>query len=313
MKLVTLNQIAPWTEDFFFMPYDNRDELVICNPQDSVCVSPAFLRSRKSLEEHIRLVNENHIKRAMIVGENIEFLQRCLSLEEITVYPSINAVNFDFSPLYDMPNLRKLICQTTYGPNEEHTSYVDYSRFSSLSELIINGPKGHKNVHLVRGLTHLALENGQPTTRTLVGAFDGEKLEELSLTESTISSLDGVEQANRIRRLELYYNRRLVDISALTRVRDTLKELDIENCGKIRDFSVLSTLHRLEKLRMVGNNSLPDLSFIHEMPNLKSFTLTMNVEDGNLDMCMSIPYVSIRNRKHFNRRDDEFSKIDIRG
>lgn len=309
MKFVTLNQVAPWTEDFFFMPYGDKDELVICNPQDSVCLAPTFLHSKKTLEEHIQLVNEKKLKKAMVVAEDIDFLRRCPSLEEVRVSPSFNAVDFDFSPLYDMPNLRKVICETAYGIEADRTSCVDYSQFASLKELVIDGPKGHKNVHLVKGLTSLAFENGQPVSKTLAGAFDGEELEELSLTASTVSSLAGLDQAPKLRRLELYYNRKLADLSDLTYVQDTLTELDIESCGKIKDFSVLAQLHRLEKLRMIGNNTVPDLSFIRSMPNLKVFIFTMKVEDGNLDMCLPIPYVSIQNRKHYNHKDEDFSKI----
>ena len=159
MKFITLNQVAPWAEDFFFMPYGDKDELVICNPQDSVCLAPTFLRSKKTLEEHIQLVNEKKLKKAMVVAENIDFLHQCPSLEEVRVYPSFNAVDFDFSPLYDLPNLRKVICGTVYGPEENRTSSVDYGRFSKLKELIVNGAKGHQNVHLVEGLTHRAFEN----------------------------------------------------------------------------------------------------------------------------------------------------------
>jgi hypothetical protein len=260
------------------------------------------------LEEHIQLVKEKKLKKAMVVAENIDFLRQCPSLEEVRVYPSFNAVDFDFSPLYDMPNLRKVICETVYGIEGDRSSCVDYTRFSSLKELIINGPKGHQNIHLVKGLTHLALENGQPVSKTLAGAFDGEELDEISLTASTIGSLEGLEQAPKLRRLELYCNRKLEDISALKHVRETLTELDIESCGKIKDFSVLSKLHRIEKLRMVGNNTIPNLSFIQSMPNLKTFIFTMNVEDGNLDLCLSIPYVSVRNRKHYNHKDNELSK-----
>ena len=311
MEFISLNQVAPWTEDFFFMPYGDKDELVICNPQDSVCLAPTFLRSKKTLGEHIRLVNEKQIKKAMVVAENIDFLHQCPSLEELKVYPSFDALNFDFSSLYHMPNLHKLFCCTTYGPEESRISSVDYSKFSSLTELVISGPQGHNNVHLVKGLRHLAFENGQPVSKTLAGAFNGEELETLSLTASTISSLSGLEQAKKLRRLELYYNRKLADISALTLVKDTLTELDIEGCGKIKDFSDLAQLHRLEMLRMVGNNTLSDLSFIRNMPNLKTFIFRMNVEDGDLSMCLPIPYVSIRNRRHYNLKDEDFSKVDI--
>lgn len=309
MKNISLNQFAPWTDDFFFMPYGEKDKLVICNPPDSTCESPVFLRSKKTLEKHIQLVNEKKIKKAMIVAEDIGFLRRCPSLEELHIIPSFKAQMFDFSPLYDMPNLRKLSCCTVYGPEEDRVSHVDYSKFSSLESLIVSGPKGHDNVWAVRGLKQLSFENGQPVSKTLVGTFQGKDLEELSITTSGITSLEGLQQSTRLKTLELSYNRRLEDISALTHVKDTLLKLDVENCARVKDFSVLAELHCLEDLRMVGNNVLPDLSFVRNMPNLKSFIFMMNVENGDLSMCLGIPYVAIKNRKHYSHKDKDFSKL----
>ena len=45
----------------------------------------------------------------------------------------------------------------------------------------------------------------------------------------------------------------------------------IENCPKIKDFSVLKELKNLELLQLYGKNELPDLSFIRHMKNLKTF------------------------------------------
>lgn len=43
--------------------------------------------------------------------------------------------------------------------------------------------------------------------------------------------------------------------------------------------------------------------------NLKSFVFMMNVEDGDLSMCLDIPYVSIKNRKHYSHKDKDFLKL----
>jgi len=307
-KFFSFNQLPIWTDDFFFFPYDKRDEIVICNPQNAVCVSPVFLRSRRSLEEHIQYVNEKHIKKALVVAEDIRFLHQCPELEELHIIPAISAQDFDFSPLYDMPNLRKLCCETIYGPEENRVSFVDYSKFSSLEVLIVNGAKGHNNVGSVKGLKCIAFESGQPIGKTLVGAFQGQQLEELSITQSAITTLDGLDQTPMLKTLKLYYNRRLEDIFGLASVKDSLIELDIESCGKIKDFSVLHELQNLEELRLVGRNVLPDLSFVRNMPNLKSFIFFMNAADGDLSMCLDIPYVSIENHRHYSHKNEDFSK-----
>lgn len=302
----TLNQIMPWTDDFSFLSTDN-EMLIICNPQDSICESPVYQRSKKSLEEHIQFINENQQKKALVVGKNIDFLCRCPSLEELHIIPSFEAQDFDFSPLYDLPNLRKLTCQTVYGAENNQISYVDYSKFSSLEHLVVNGA-GHKNVCALPGLKGLTFSGKQPTGKTLVGAFQGADLEDLGVIESPVSSLAGLEQTPKLKKITLAYNRNLEDISALEYVRDTLTELDIESCGKIKDFSVLAKLHNIENLRMIGRNTLPDLSFIRHMSNLKSFAFFMNTADGDLSMCLEIPFVQIQNRRHYSHKNEDFKK-----
>ena len=302
----SLNQIMPLTDDFSFLSTQN-DTLVICNPQDSICESPVYQRSKKSLDDHIQFVNAKQIKKALVVGDNIDFLRCCPSLEELHIIPSFNAQDFDFSPLYDLPNLRKLICQTVYGAEENLISYVDYSRFSSLEDLVVNGA-GHKNVDTLPGLKVLTFSGKQPASKTLVGAFQGTDLEDLGIIESLISSLAGLEQTPKLKKLTLAYNRNLEDISALECVKDTLTELDIESCGRIKDFSVLEKLHKLENLRLIGKNVLPDLSFIRHMPNLKSFTFYMNAANGDLSMCLDIPFVQIQNRRHYSHKNEDLKK-----
>ena len=302
----TLNQIMPWTDDFSFLSTDN-EMLVVCNPQDSICESPVYQRSKKSLEEHILFINEKQIKKALVVGDNIDFLRSCPSLEELHIIPSFDAQDFDFSPLYDLPNLRKLICQTVYGPEEDRISYVDYSKFSSLKDLVVNGT-GHNNVDILPGLKVLTFSGKQPASKTLVGSFQGADLEDLGIIESPIFSLVGLEQASKLKKMILAYNRNLEDISALECVRETLTELDIESCGRIKDFSVLEKLHKLENLRLIGRNVLPNLSFIRQMPSLKSFTFYMNAADGDLSMCLDIPFVQIQNRRHYTHKNEDFKK-----
>ena len=112
-----------------------------------------------------------------------------------------------------------------------------------------------------------------------------------------------------IKDLSIFDNRKLEDISVLSEISATLTALEIDCCGKIKDFSVLSSLSNLQSLRLIGSNKLPDLSFVKNLPELKVFDFRMNVLDGDLTPCLPIPYVSIQNRKHYNHKDSDFSKL----
>lgn len=305
MDYTSGNEFKFWTDDFFFNPLDEA-ELVICNPPYSIGTAPGHLCSRKSLEEHIQLVNEKQIKKLFIEADDISFLGRCPSVEEVRVWPYSKGKNLDYSPLYDMPNLCKLNCCTI--DRVQRISHIDYSRFPYLESLIVAQPKGHENVHTVRGLKQLVFDGWKPKSKNLVGAFQGQELKELCINASSVTSLEGLEQAPRLESLELSYLRGLTDISAIASVKDTLRKLDIENCGRIKDFSVLSELHHLESLRLLGGNTLPNLSFVRNMPNLHFFSFWMNSADGDLSMCLDIPYVLIQNRRHFSHKNEDFLK-----
>lgn len=314
MQLVSFNQLPLYTDDFFLRNLNNinvKDTIVVFNPADAVVVSPVFLRSRRSLEEHIEYIRKNNVKKAIVVAENIQFLTQCPSLEYLMVLPAITANEFDYSPIYAMPNIKWLQCETIYGENEDKVSTIDYSHFQGLKRLGVSGGKGHLNVHAAKEVVSLFFDFGFPNAKTLTGFIPGEALENFSISQSPIQSLEGIEVASQLRRLELAYNRRLMDISALRHLGETLRYLEIDTCGKIRDFSVLKELHNLEFLILKGSNILPDLSFLKEMSKLKILHLTMNVEDGDISLCEQLQYARIKNRKHYSHKDDELPKNSI--
>lgn len=311
MKFVSFNQLPLYADDFSFRFFDDikkNDAIVVFNPADALIISPVLLRSRHSLEEHIEHINSNNIKKAIVVAENIEFLKQCPSLEYLMIFPAISANEFDYSPLYEMPNIKCLHCETMYGEDEEKITTIDYSRFPGLKRLGIKGGKGHLNVHTAKEVVSLFFDFGFPNAKTLTGFIPEGKLKNISINQSPIQSLDGIEAALQLCKLELSYNRRLTDISALRHLSETLRYLEIDTCGKICDFSVLKELHNLEFLTLKGSNVIQDLSFLNKMPNLKNFHLTMNVENGDLSLCEQLPYVRIKNRKHYSHKDSELQK-----
>ena len=135
------------------------------------------------------------------------------------------------------------------------------------------------------------------------------KLDTLDLTRSKIKSLDGCQQMKKLQCLYLYDNRSLSDISELEGVKNSLKALRIENCAKIKDFSVLEKFENLELLDLSGSNEIPSLSFIRKLKNLKMFVFSVNVLDGDLTSCEDLSYAAcVRGRKHYNMKDRDLPK-----
>lgn len=313
--MLSLNQLPLYTDDFFFLqdPTEcekSEGELVICNPQDAICISPVVLRSRKSLEEHIELINQKRIKKVLIIAESIDFIRSCPSLEHVTIIPSLTASTFDFAPLYDLPNIKVLFCHTMYGEGEKKVSCVDYSKLKNLKRIAIDG-KGHQNYDKITGLKHVYIGRYHPMGDSLVNTLDMSALEYLELCQSNIRTLDGIETATKLKKLHLAYCRKLENISAISHLGKTLRELSIETCARIGDFSALSELHELESLSLIGTNAIPNLSFLSQMPNLKAFKCFMTVEDGKMGLLKKVPWVMLKGKKHYDHKERDFTQISV--
>lgn len=317
MKFYSLNQFPIYVDDFFFKPYDKertKDSLVVYNPQDAMIVTPVLPRSRKTLEEHIELIQMNNLKRITVAANDISFIKKCPTLEFIEIHPAIDAIDFDYSPLYEMPNIKELYAETMYGLGAMYKgekvmiSAIDYSKIKGLKKAVLSGALGHVNVRLAEDLEILDTV-GFPDADNLLEDIPTKSLECLGICESSIRSLDGIQNASKLRKVDLSYNRRLQDISQLVHLKESLTSLEIDRCGKIKDFSVLHELSNLERLELVGNNDISDLSFLRKMPKLKYLHLTMNVLDGDLSLCKNIDHVDLKkNRKHYNLKDKDLPK-----
>lgn len=299
-------------DGYVFTSWNDRpkvyDVLVIREPWNSVGNTRIYPVSNRSLEEHIHLIDEEQIKRAEIIADDISFIRNCPSLEELSISPSHSATDgFDYSPLYEMPNITKLSCDTVYGDKEQFSCTIDYSKLCGLKDVSVYG-KGHLNYASAESLEKLWLSNVK-NTRNLHHLSQCKQIKELAIIQCGLSALDGIEQLEKLQCLSLWHNRSLSDISCLGSLTESLRSLDIESCAKIKDLSCLHKLTNLEHLELLGSNTLPDLSFLSRMDKLKTFTFSMEVADGDLSPCMGVPYARCaKGRKWYNIKDKDLPK-----
>ena len=268
------------------------------------------------IQQLIDYVNKNNLKKAYIQNvHNYEFLKECIGLEHIRLqlrlpfsdYGDLQKKGeryikvYDVDALYSLVNLKSLEIIDTENPIITSKMSVDLSRFSKLE--YYSGEYGYIcNLGQAKHLKFISFSHYKKAD--LSELRDLEQLDTIEMVQSGLCSLDGCERLKKLQCLYLHYNRRLSDISALREVKDSLRALRIENCPKIKDFSVLGELENLELLELTGSNELPNLDFIKTMKNLKTFTFTMNVLDGDLSPCLNLSYVySEKNRKHYNIKD----------
>lgn len=299
-------------DGYLFSSWSDRpsifDVLVIKQPNDANGNTRIYPNSSHSLNEHIRLINEENIERALIIADDISFITECPSLKMLSVFPSnFAAEDFDYSPLYRLPKIKSLNCHTVYGEREEKSCSIDYSKFSGLTDLGVYG-KGHLNYESLKTLEKLWASN-MKNCENLYQVSHSNRLKDLTVLQCVIKSLDGIEQYHKLQSLVLSNNRLLNDISTLSKVNNSLRLLSIEGCPKIADFSCLYDLSGLEHLSLVGSNILPNLQFLRRMTRLKTFTFSMEISDGDLSPCLQIPYVSCaKSKKWYNIKNKELPK-----
>ncbi|MBE5956216.1 MAG: leucine-rich repeat domain-containing protein [Lachnospiraceae bacterium] len=304
-------------EGFIFTSIDKPanvlDAIVIRYPENSNSITPQKSFSKKSLEEHIEVINKYKLEKACIIAENIEFIHRCPSLKCFQIIPAKSAPDqFDYSPLYDIPEIKYLTAITEYRDHFEPTvTTLDYSRINGLKEVWMSG-KGHLNFKELELVEYMDISN------MAISDFDDmssyESLKRLDILRTGINSLRGIGNFKKLQWLSVDYERKLSDMSEISKISNTLRALSIENCPKITDFSFLNQMHNLEHLSLFGKNKLMNLNFLFKMPNLKTFTFSMEIESGDLTPCLNIPYVWCKKgKKHYNLKDRDLPKNDSIG
>lgn len=288
------------------------DAILIKSPKD--CTGIGYDRlaaSDRTLEEHIAFINAHKLEYADILTENLDFITQCPTLKHLRITPARTAPeNFDYSPLYGMPEIRKLRCSCKeYGPKFTKSTSIDLSRVPGLRDIGISSNR-YLNYDKVPMLEVLELYENKKH-RDLHGLC-APTLKELVMSQCSIKTLEGMAEYPNLQSLHLYYLRSLSDISALVSAGDTLRALTIQNCPKVTDFSCLHDLTNLEHLNLEGRNVLPSLDFLKGMKKLKTFVFSMEVADRDIRPCLDVPYAHMSNRKReYNLTDKDLPKCHL--
>ena len=288
-----------FTFDSIVPPYYKKDAILISNPE--------------LYTNYVNYIRQKELTQAVINTHSLKILRDCPSLSYIKLFPFDRSPDFyDFSPLYE----RKLhylhcSCITINGYGKKGTKFgeIDFSKMQGLEALFLDTSKGAINYNTIETLKTLSAYHYKSSSGDLSNLFCSTQLDSLRLFFSSVYSLEGIEQTQKLQCLDLTYNRQLEDISALKKVKNSLKALHICCCAKIKDFSVFYELENLEHLRIWGSNTLPSLDFVKYLPNLQSVFLFNTVADGDLTPLLRMRYAQVRNKRHYNLKNKDLPKI----
>lgn len=291
-------------DDFAFTSLtfpNNIYDAILIKINDSVVYKNCYGYNH-TIEEYVEYINRKNIEKAIIMVENLQFLDSCSNLKHIFII-SNNAV-LDFSPVYRLKKLKSF----RYVPNcDVDVKKVDCMEFESDLEDINIDCKYFENFEKMKKIKSLGISNLNKLDLTEV--FSSSNIDTLFLMSNNIISLKGLETNQDLMCLYLYYNKNLYDISNLEYVSNSLKALRIDNCNRIQDFSVLDKLNNLEMLELSGKNKLPNLHFLKKLKKLKTFVFNMDVEDGDLSLCLNLSYACCINvHQNYNLKDKDLPK-----
>ena len=327
---LTLEQAELWDDEiiidgFVFVWAEGTTYMIIHNPPEGEQCGGIMPYSRRTIEDHVQFINDNNVEHLVICRQEVSFLRHCPRVTSVSLTVPALCDSFDFSPFYDMESLVAFDCclardipELSVGIEvpkledkvEREQIRVDFTMVKGLKQIEM-GPvfKGAYNFEKIPDLECLKLEGCKE--KELRYYFVSERLKYLDLYDCPLKNLNGIERARELQWMVLDGMTKLEDLSALESVADSLEALEIDHCGKIKDFSVLSKLKNLKHLELIGKNKLENLRFLDQMKKLETFTFNMNVEDGDLAPCLRIPYVkSENNRKHYNLKDRELPKAE---
>lgn len=286
----------------FTCSYNNMiyDTLIVRHPKNAPFMG-SLLESKKTLVEHIDLINKHKLEKVLIISNSIEFIKSCPSLKYIQISPSVPRDEFDYSPLYEMPEIKSLNCRMSYGENQT----IDYSKINGLEDIHITN-NYQINFENIGTLKSLAITDY--LEKDISKLYTSKKLDTLLIFTSKIKNIKGIDNSSSMQCLYLINNRSLEDISELEKVNKTLRALTIENSSKLTNFEVLSKLTNIEYLKITGSNKIPNMEFIKELKNLKTLILEIEIENGDLTPCLGLSYVYVKGKKHYNLKDKDLPK-----
>jgi hypothetical protein len=238
---------------------------------------------------------------------NLEFLRHYDYIKSVSL---INSRGIDISALKKLSNLERLIISGNQQP-------VDLRWFPCLKELSI---EWHPRVALdgaPASLEKLHLRRYRPKSKNLVELPPFPLLSELSIVQSPIESLEGVEKFRNLRSLEISYLSKLKRIGAIANLDDgRLEQLICEYCRKIEDYEKLQDLANLKVLRLNHCAPIRELSFVKGLRSLQDFRFVgTDVLDGDISPLLdhkSIRSVAFTNKRHFSHSERAISDA-IRG
>ena len=231
------------------------------------------------------------------IGSDLSFLHTLPSLRELRISGEwLKPVSLlDLSPLSELPQIERLSIQVPY-----HGGALNLKGLPHLWELYFDvydiplsgfeGAASLRRLHLAgsKRIVHLDLSSNSALAELEV--FHGKGLERITLSSTA-----------PLRSIRLAHCRSLETVANF-RAQKALETLEITSCARLAWHEALpASLHHLE---VRNGGEVPDLRFLHQLPELDEFFMsgTTRIADGDLSPLTTHPRlrrVTFKDQKHY--------------
>jgi len=142
---------------------------------------------------------------------------------------------------------------------------------------------------------------------------ESERLLYLELNWANIKNFDGIEKFKNLKRLELHYCTKLTSDIGLSRLKDCLEFLHINQSKKLVITEELLSLKKIKVLCLNACGDIDNIDFLSNFPELIDFRfVNTNILDGNLLPILNHPTlrsVGFLNKRHYNYKDEKIDSL----
>ncbi len=167
-------------------------------------------------------------------------------------------------------------------------------------------------------LRRLAIWHFQPRSADLSDLSNLVRLEQLSITQTNIPSLAGLETLEDLRYCNLAYAPQLTSLEAFAAPGCSIRELSLSKVKGIQAYEPIAAISQLRRLMLFGCAAMANLKWMKGMRDLDFFSFVdTNLVDGDLSPLLELPklrYVGTLDKRHYSCKcDDLNAKLQARG
>lgn len=268
-------------------------------------------------------IDPNFLPEGLTYAENI----KCDSIRIIELNSmEFESKNMNFYPLLNKLFVRRLIIEDIKISKVQASSIesiytldnlkslslkgnkmiIDLSQLSQLEVFYCKYSKSIQNIDSLLNLKELFVISFNNLNLKLLQRLSELKI--LRLTGGNFLSLEGIGVLNKLERLDICYNPKLMFSDEINKL-SSIKKLHIEKCKMLTDLSFLEDNKAIEELYV---DKIESLKFIPSMTKLKTINF-QDCVDGNLTPLLessSLEQINFfPNKKHYNYTLDEILNI----